>query len=84
MWHLVAPVLAERFTVVVPDLRGYGDSAKPPANTVLPPVMPRIAFTKIARPRAVRPTVQAGGANERLPIRRLIYTGALRTRSPPA
>lgn len=29
MWHLVAPGLAERFTVVCPDLRGYGDSAKP-------------------------------------------------------
>lgn len=29
MWHRVAPVLAERFTVMVPDLRGYGDSAKP-------------------------------------------------------
>ncbi|MSP52386.1 MAG: alpha/beta hydrolase [Alphaproteobacteria bacterium] len=29
MWHKVAPVLAKRFTVVVPDLRGYGDSSKP-------------------------------------------------------
>jgi haloacetate dehalogenase len=29
MWHRVAPRLAERFTVVVPDLRGYGDSGKP-------------------------------------------------------
>ena len=28
-WHLVAPRLAERFTVVAADLRGYGDSAKP-------------------------------------------------------
>ncbi|MEN3977268.1 alpha/beta hydrolase [Emcibacter sp. SYSU 3D8] len=32
MWHQVAPVLAENFTVVVPDLRGYGDSSKPPAG----------------------------------------------------
>jgi haloacetate dehalogenase len=32
MWHLVAPRLAERFTVVVADLRGYGDSAKPPGG----------------------------------------------------
>jgi haloacetate dehalogenase len=31
-WHRVAPVLAERFTVVCPDLRGYGDSDKPPAD----------------------------------------------------
>ena len=29
MWHLVAPRLAEEFTVVCPDLRGYGDSSKP-------------------------------------------------------
>ena len=29
MWHLVAPGLAEDFTVVAPDLRGYGDSSKP-------------------------------------------------------
>jgi haloacetate dehalogenase len=28
-WHKVAPSLAERYTVVAPDLRGYGDSAKP-------------------------------------------------------
>ncbi len=29
MWHRVAPRLAQRFHVVCPDLRGYGDSAKP-------------------------------------------------------
>ena len=29
MWHKVAPMLAERYTVVAPDLRGYGDSGKP-------------------------------------------------------
>src|SRR3954470_24630678 len=29
MWHAVAPLLAERFTVVCPDLPGYGDSAQP-------------------------------------------------------
>ena len=32
MWHKVAPALAERFTVVAADLRGYGDSGKPPAG----------------------------------------------------
>jgi len=29
MWHKVAPRLAEVFTVVASDLRGYGDSSKP-------------------------------------------------------
>jgi haloacetate dehalogenase len=33
MWHRVAPKLAERFTVLCPDLRGYGGSFKPPATT---------------------------------------------------
>jgi haloacetate dehalogenase len=28
-WHKVAPRLAQEFTVVLPDLRGYGDSSKP-------------------------------------------------------
>ena len=32
MWHKVAPRFAEEFTVVVPDLRGYGDSSKPPGD----------------------------------------------------
>ena len=31
-WHQVAPVLAEQFTVVCPDLRGYGESSKPPTT----------------------------------------------------
>jgi len=31
MWHKVAPRLAERFSVVATDLRGYGDSSKPAA-----------------------------------------------------
>src|ERR1700686_242778 len=29
MWHRIAPRLAEHFTVVFTDLRGYGDLAKP-------------------------------------------------------
>ena len=32
MWRKVALRLAAEFTLVIPDLRGYGDSAKPPAG----------------------------------------------------
>ena len=32
LWRKVAPRLAQDFTLVIPDLRGYGDSAKPPAG----------------------------------------------------
>src|SRR5947208_4634674 len=31
-WHAVAPLLAERHTVVCPDLRGYGESSGPPTT----------------------------------------------------
>jgi haloacetate dehalogenase len=31
-WHRIAPSLARHFTVVAPDLRGYGDSSKPPGG----------------------------------------------------
>jgi hypothetical protein len=29
MWHAIAPKLAQDFTVIAPDLRGYGESSKP-------------------------------------------------------
>ena len=31
-WHKFAPRLAQEFTVVATDLRGYGDSSKPPGG----------------------------------------------------
>jgi haloacetate dehalogenase len=31
-WHKVAPQLTDRYTVVCPDLRGYGQSSKPPTT----------------------------------------------------
>ena len=32
LWHEIGPALAERFTIVAADLRGYGDSSKPPSD----------------------------------------------------
>jgi haloacetate dehalogenase len=32
IWHRVAPLLSQRFTLVMPDLRGYGDSSAPPGD----------------------------------------------------
>lgn len=32
MWHAIAPRLAEHYTVIAADLRGYGRSSKPPTD----------------------------------------------------
>ena len=32
MWHKTAPALAKYFTVIAPDLRGYGGSTCPPTR----------------------------------------------------
>ena len=32
MWHKIAPILSNKFTVVLTDLRGYGDSSKPKSD----------------------------------------------------
>jgi haloacetate dehalogenase len=48
IWHKVAPRLAQQFTLVIPDLRGYGDSSKPPP-------MPSICRIASARWRSTWP-----------------------------
>jgi haloacetate dehalogenase len=40
-WHRVAPLLADHFTVVCPDLRGYGESSKPPTTETHEPYSKR-------------------------------------------
>tara|TARA_R110002012_G_scaffold73022_3_gene186462 strand:- start:1133 stop:2005 length:873 start_codon:yes stop_codon:yes gene_type:complete len=41
IWHKVAPLLAQHFTVVAPDLRGYGDSGKPATDAAHSPYSKR-------------------------------------------
>jgi haloacetate dehalogenase len=41
-WHRVAPRLAQRFTVVCADTRGYGESGKPPTDEDHTPYSKRV------------------------------------------
>ena len=48
VWHLVAPALTERFTVVCPDLRGYGASAHPRSDSSHAPYSKRAMVLDLA------------------------------------
>jgi haloacetate dehalogenase len=48
-WHRVAPLLADAFTVVCPDLRGYGDSSKPPTAEDHAPYSKRVMAGDVVR-----------------------------------
>ena len=41
MWHRIAPALARTHTVVCADLRGYGESSKPPTDAAHAPYSKR-------------------------------------------
>lgn len=41
IWHAVAPILKQHYTLVMPDLRGYGDSDKPPTDALHAPYSKR-------------------------------------------
>src|SRR5919202_3283767 len=47
-WHRVAPLLANEFTVVCPDLRGYGESSKPPTTDDHAPYSKRAMAADVA------------------------------------
>lgn len=42
IWHRIAPSLVQTHTVVCADLRGYGDSAKPPSDSNHAPYAKRV------------------------------------------
>src|SRR5262249_60468388 len=58
MWHRVAPALAAHFSLIVPDLPGYGWAPGPPSGAPPPPPTPRAPAPPPAwvrgAPRAVR------------------------------
>ena len=55
MWRKIAPRLAAEFTLVIPDLRGYGDSSKPPGGAN------QIAYSKRALAQDQAETMSALG-----------------------
>jgi haloacetate dehalogenase len=55
LWRKIAPRLAEEFTLVIPDLRGYGDSSKPA------PGPDQIAYSKRALAQDQAETMSALG-----------------------
>jgi haloacetate dehalogenase len=65
-WSAVAPALAEMFTVVIPDLRGYGRSGKPESGTDHAAYSKRaMARDQIATMRALGFEAFAVGAHDR-------------------
>jgi haloacetate dehalogenase len=55
IWHKIAPRLAERFTLVLPDLPGYGSSSVPPLSD------DHAAYSKRAMAEAVNEMMQVLG-----------------------
>ncbi|MGB1871672.1 MAG: alpha/beta fold hydrolase [Candidatus Puniceispirillaceae bacterium] len=49
MWHRIAPALAEHFTVIAADLRGYGDSSAPDSDDEHAPYSKRAMATDMAQ-----------------------------------
>ncbi|WP_141586548.1 alpha/beta fold hydrolase [Actinomadura sp. WMMA1423] len=65
-WHKVAPLLAQRFRVVCPDLRGYGQSSKPLTDADHAPYSKRaMAADMLALMRALGHDVFAVAGHDR-------------------
>ena len=58
-WHKIAPALAKHFTVIAPDLPGYGQSSIPPLTDDHAPYSKRAmaaAFVEMAREHSLENT----------------------------
>ncbi|WP_250904181.1 alpha/beta hydrolase [Actinomadura sp. NEAU-AAG7] len=65
-WHKVAPLLADRYSVVCPDLRGYGGSSKPETDAEHSPYSKRaMARDLVALMRALGHTRFAVAGHDR-------------------
>lgn len=58
-WRTLAPLLAERFTVIVPDLPGHGFTERPPRRELSLPAM-AAAVAALVDAMAVRPALAIG------------------------
>jgi len=58
-WRDLAPLLAQRFTVVAPDLPGHGFTEQPPSHRLSLPGM-ATALTALLRELEVRPEIAVG------------------------
>lgn len=47
-WRKIAPQLAQKYRVILPDLRGYGDSDKPPSDETHRPYSKRVMAEDIS------------------------------------
>ena len=72
-WNMAAPLLARQFTVVCPDLRGYGESSKPATTPDHAPYSKRAmagdCLALMRKPGTTAATTSRGGWPSTIPTR---------------
>ena len=75
-WRGVAPMLARRFTVVIPDLPGHGFTEAPPSASMSLPGQARL-LTALLAALGVRPVLAVGHSAGAAIAARLVLDGAI-------